>query len=162
MRVNKMLVSVAGGILLVVGTAYAAPDWLKGSTDEKIKTLADIQPGLGTVMIEYSNRFTNLYYAAKGGNWKLAEYQLKEALEIQEVGEATRPKRAKGLKKFEDESLFKVSKAIQGKDFAMFEAAFNDAVKGCNACHDDEGFGFIVYELPPAPVSPLKNMPPPQ
>lgn len=162
MRINKMIVAAAGGVLLLVGTAYAAPDWLKGSTDEKIKTLADIQPGLGTVMIEYSTRFTNLYYAAKGGNWKLAEYQLKEALEIQEVGEATRPKRAKGLKKFEEESLDPLRTAILAKDSSAFETAYNNAVKGCNECHDDEGFGFIVYERPDQPTSPLKNTPPPQ
>ena len=159
MRFNHKLISAAGGIMLFAGTAYAASDWLTGSTEEQLKTLAGLQPGLGTVMIEYGNRFTNLYYAAKGGNWKLAEYQLKEALEIQEVGEATRPKRAKGLKKFEDESLTPLSQAIQGKDFATFEAAFNNAVKGCNACHDDEGFKFIVYQLPSEPVSPIKNTP---
>ena len=71
--------------LALVGGAYAASDWLKGSTDEKLKTLAAVQPGLGTVMIEYANRYSNIYYAAKGGNWPLAAYQLKEALEIQEV-----------------------------------------------------------------------------
>jgi hypothetical protein len=159
MRVHYKVISAVGGLMLFAGTAYAGSDWLTGSTEEQLRTLAGLQPGLGTVMIEYSNRFTNLYYAAKGGNWKLAEYQLKEALEIQEVGEATRPKRAKGLKKFEDESITPLSKAIQAKDFATFEAAYKDAVKGCNACHDDEGFGYIVYELPPAPTSPLKTTP---
>jgi hypothetical protein len=145
--------------MAIAGTAYAGSDWLTGSTDEKLTSLAEIQPGLGTIMIEYSSRFTNLYYAAKGGNWKLAGYQLKEALEIQEVGEMTRPKRAKGLKKFEEESLGALSAAIEAKDATAFEAAFTGAVKGCNACHSDEGFDFIVYQLPEAPTSPLKNTP---
>jgi hypothetical protein len=158
-RTHHKLVSAAGGLMLLAGSAYAASDWLTGSTEEQLKALAEIQPGLGTIMIEYSNRFTNLYYAAKGGNWKLAGYQLKEALEIQEVGETTRPKRAKGLKKFEDESLVPLSKAVEDKDIGAFEAAFNAAVKGCNSCHVDEGFDFIVYELPSAPTSPLKTAP---
>ena len=61
------------------------------------KNPAGTQPGLGTVMIEYSNRYTDMYYAAKSGNWPLAAYQLKEALEIQEVGETTHPARAERI-----------------------------------------------------------------
>ena len=81
-------------LLALAGAAYADTGWLTGSTDEKITKLEDLQPGLGTIMIEYSTRWTNAYYAAKGGNWGLAAYQIKEAREIQEVGENTRPKRA--------------------------------------------------------------------
>jgi len=69
------------GIGLLIGaTVTLARDapWLKGTTDEKLKTLAAIQPGLGTVMIEYSNRAGNVYYAAQAGNWGLAAYQLNE------------------------------------------------------------------------------------
>lgn len=155
MRMFQKAAIAAGCLLVFAGGAYAAPDWLKGSTDEKLKTLADIQPGLGTVMIEYSNRYTNTYYAAKGGNWDLAAYQLKEALEIQEVGEATRPGRAPGLKDFEDDYLSKVQAAIDAKDSAAFEKAFKAGINGCNNCHAQQGFPFISYELPAAPPAPL-------
>ena len=68
-------VAVATFLLVVLAAgAFAASDWLTGSTDEKLKTLAGIQPGLGTVMIEYSNRYSDMYYAAKSGNWPLAAY----------------------------------------------------------------------------------------
>src|SRR5262249_49185828 len=96
----RKAVFAAACLSVLAGGAYAASDWLTGSTDEKLKTLAEIQPGMGTVMMEYSTRYTNMYYAAKGGNWDLAGYQMKEALEIQEVGETTRPARAGGLKAF--------------------------------------------------------------
>jgi len=36
-------------------------------------------------MIEYNYRATTMFFAAKGGNWDLASYELKEAREIQEV-----------------------------------------------------------------------------
>ena len=114
----KAVVVAAGLVAMAGATAYAASDWLTGSTEEQLKTLAGIQPGLGTVMIEYSTRFTNAYYAAKGGNWDLAAYQLKEALEIQEVGEATRPARADALKTFENAFVGKLDDAIKAKDFA--------------------------------------------
>jgi hypothetical protein len=148
-------IAAAALVVSAAGGAYAASDWLTGSTEEQLKTLAGIQPGLGTVMIEYSNRYTDTYYAAKGGNWGLAGYMLKEALEIQEVGEATRPARAGALKAFETAYLEPLNAAIETKDFQQFDAAFKAGVKGCNGCHASQGFPYIEYVLPDAPPSPL-------
>lgn len=146
-------------LLAFAGGAYAASDWLKGSTEEQLKTLAELQPGLGTVMMEYSTRYTNMYYAAKGGNWDLAAYQHKEALEIQEVGETTRPARAAGLKAFETAYLVPLDAAIKAKDFGTFDKTFKAGILGCNGCHTAQGFPFIKYELPGAAPSPLSTMP---
>jgi hypothetical protein len=151
----RNLVVVAAGLTVFAGGAYAASDWLKGSTEEELKTLADIQPGLGTVMMEYSARYTNAYYAAKGGNWDLAGYMIKEALEIQEVGEHTRPARAGALKAFETAYLEPLNAAIEAKDFKKFDAAFKAGVKGCNGCHASQGFPYIEYVLPASPPDPL-------
>lgn len=158
----RTLALAAGCLLLAgIGSAHAQNSaWLKGSADEKFNTLANLQPGLGTVMLEYSFRFTTAYYAAHGGNWELADYQIKEMTEIQEVGEATRPARAKALKKFEEGSLGPLMEAIKAKDITKFDAAFNSAKEECNNCHSDQGFKFIKYELPKEPVSPLSNSKP--
>lgn len=146
-------------LMMLAGAAYAESSWLKGSNDEKLKTLADLQPGLGTIMIEYSGRYTNMYYAAKGGNWGLADYMLKEAREIQEVGETTRPGRASSLKAFEQAYLDPLEKTIKAKDFKAFKTAFNRGIEGCNGCHASNGFPFIKYQLPKAPQSPLSDKP---
>ncbi len=159
MRRMQKAAIVAGGLLVFAGGAFAGSDWLTGSTEAQLKTLAEIQPGLGTVMIEYGNRYTNTYYAAKGGNWDLAAYQFKEALEIQEVGETTRPGRADALKAFEKAYLTKIEAAIVAKDAAAFEKAFMAGIKGCNGCHAGQGFAYIVYELPAAPPAPLSMKP---
>lgn len=102
-----------GCLMTVTSLSYADSSWLKGTTEEKLNTLAEIQPGLGTVMIEYGNRFSTMYYVAKGGNWGMADYQLKEAREIQEVGENTRPARAPMLKAFESANLDKIADTIK-------------------------------------------------
>jgi hypothetical protein len=79
---------VAANLLLALaGGAYAASDRLKGSTDEQLKTLAAIQPGLGTVTIEYANRYSDIYHAAKGGNWPLAAYHSRKWAKSKEVGD---------------------------------------------------------------------------
>jgi hypothetical protein len=113
--------------------------------------LAEIQPGLGTVMMEYANRFWSMYYAAKSGNWDLAAYQMKEALEIQEVGETTRPSRAPMLKAFESSFLDPLNNTINAKNFSAFQTAYNTTVGGCNGCHVASGFPYINYTLPSSP-----------
>ncbi len=156
----RSTVLAASCLMILAGGARAqAPDWNKGSADAQLKALNEIQPGLGTVMMEYSTRFTNMYYAAQGGNWALAAYQLTEALEIQETGETTRPARAEALKAFESNYLDPLKKTIDAKDIKKFDAAFNEALQGCNGCHTGQGFPFIKYELPKAPLSPLSDKP---
>jgi hypothetical protein len=116
MFVARKTIIATSCLVLLAGAAFADSSWLKGSVEEQLKTLANIQPGLGTVMIEYAGRYTNMFYAAKGGNWGLADYMLKEAREIQEVGETTRPGRAAGLKAFEQAYLDPLEKTIKAKD----------------------------------------------
>lgn len=159
MTIRKKAVLLAGCLLAVSAGSYAASDWLKGSTEQQLKSLAELQPGLGTVMIEYSHRFSTMYYSAKGGNWPMADYQLKEMREIQEVGETTRPARAGALKAFESAGLDKLEATIKAKDFKKFNAAFKEAADGCNGCHAASGFGFIKYQLPRSSPSPTSVKP---
>lgn len=159
----RPVVALMGFALVVgfaIGIAYTQPpDWNKGTTDEKIKRLSDIQPGLGTVMMEYSTQFTNAYYAAKGGNFDLAQYMFKEMREIQEVGETTRPARAALLKAFETNYLDKLGAAAKAKNWSQYSTLVPQAVNACNQCHVKSEVAFIHYQLPPAPPAPLKMTP---
>jgi RNA polymerase subunit RPABC4/transcription elongation factor Spt4 len=122
----------------VAGVAATDADKLINDKFNKVDrnlALWNIQPGLGTVMIEYGNRLARIWYAANAGNWDMAKYQLDEALEIQEVGETTRPARTPMLKAFEDNYLKPLDDSIGAKDKAKFTAAFNNAITGCNGCH---------------------------
>lgn len=123
-------------------------DLHNGSLENRVDALASIQPGLGAVMHEFGYRFANTYWAANGGNWGLAQYQLKELLEAQEVAEMTRPQRAPMLKANEQANLVPLAKAIANKDLAQFNRAFTQAINGCNGCHVALGYGFIHYRLP--------------
>jgi len=129
------------------------PDIYKGSIQDRVDALAKIQPGLGTVMIEYGNRMTNAYYAAKGGNWGLAQYQIKEATEIQETGEITRTANAALLKSVEKQYIQPLNDAVLAMDWPAFQQKFDTMVtQGCNACHAATGHPYIEYKLPPQPA----------
>src|SRR2546425_12394260 len=76
--------------------------WM-GNLDEKVivktkhgeltlEQLDEVQPGLARLMKEIGDRFHVLYYAAKGGNWKLAEHEQKVTITILKAGGTLRPK----------------------------------------------------------------------
>ncbi|GEM_PF-404374 len=112
--------------------------------------LWNIQPGLGTVMIEYGNRIALTKFAADAGDWGMAQYQLKEATEIQEVGETTRPGNADLLKNFEHKYLDQLAKDILNKDQAAFDKDFDATLQGCNACHQATGHPYVQIQPPQA------------
>jgi len=145
---------VAGISGLGAAAAVAASDAgiSSGPVESRVDALAKIQPGLGTVMTDYGNRFVDVFYAAKGGNWGLAQYQLNEMREIQEVGEATRPNHAEELKGFEEAFLDPLAQAILKKDRSKFNGLYRDAIGGCNGCHAGTGHEFIHFHLPNRPV----------
>jgi hypothetical protein len=144
---------------LIAGTAVIlaqSSTWLTGTMDERFDKLANIQPGLGSVMIEYSNRLGNVYYAAQAKNWGLAAYQLKEMPEIQEVAENTRPGRADALKAFERGALAPMAVDIANQDLDGFNKDFANTVMLCNGCHAANGFAYIQYQLPAQAAAPAK------
>jgi hypothetical protein len=117
--------------------------------------LSLIQPGLGTVMIEYARRMGSLWFAGEAGNWDMAHYQILEMREIQETGEITRPPRAPALKAFESGFLDPLDQAALANDKTQFETTYRSAIQGCNACHGGQtsadfpkGFGFVKVQVP--------------
>lgn len=128
----------------------------KLNTNDQNLTLWKIQPGLGTVMIEYGNRMARLFFAGNAGNWDMATYQIAEMKEIQETGEITRPNRADPLKAFETSYLDPVDAAAKAKDASAFVATFNAMIDGCNGCHAAassatySSYEFIEVQIPEA------------
>jgi hypothetical protein len=155
-------VPVLIGALLLVGGQVpgSAPGEVAAQqaatpTPLTLQQLSEIQPGLGTVMIEYGHRMAAMWFGEQAGNWDMAKYQLLEMREIQEVGETTRPARAAALKSYEGSFLDPLEKAIEAKDKAQFETAYNAAIQGCNSCHGSQtsgdfpqGFTYIKVQVP--------------
>jgi hypothetical protein len=152
-----------GGVLLMVGSsvsiaAPAAPPLAQAQptpTPLSLDDLSLIQPGLGTVMLEYGRRMALVWNGEQAGNWDMAHYQIIEMREIQETGEITRPARAEALKTFESSFLDPLDAAVMSKDATQFDTAYRAAIQGCNSCHGSQtsadfpqGFGFIKVQVP--------------
>ncbi len=155
-----VLAIVAAVVAVIVANSQTSA---KFNQVDRNTALWNIQPGLGTVMIEYGVRFGNVWWAADAGNWDMVNYQLGEMVEIQEVGETTRPARSDALKKYEDEDLKPLMDAAKAGDKAAFADAYDQAVTGCNKCHGEQKnsagkpFRFIRI-MRPASQAPFSNV----
>lgn len=149
---NRRLLSlVCLGVGIAVGAQAADEDErniYQGSLEKRVNSLAAIQPGLGVIMHEMGYRLASAYWAANGGNWGLAQYELEELLEAQSIAEVTRPQRGPLLRDFEQKYLVPLGKTIEKKDVIQFNRTFAETVNGCNSCHTAMGYGFIRYHLP--------------
>lgn len=132
--------------------AQAAPAAAPASTDDVKKSIEDIKgvlPKFAIPMREVGDRFENMYYAAKGGNWGLAAYMSKYMDGAMNPAKVTKPAEYPTWANFYKTTFDPVNKAIAAKDFAAFDKAYSSAIESCNACHTAMGYKFVkVTKLP--------------
>ena len=122
--------------------------------------IAEMQPGLGMLMPQVSDRYWIMYYAAKEGNWPLARHQLHEMEGLLKLGATTRPKMAQYLNAFIQGHLSGIERAIKQEDFSAFQTAYQHGIQGANAYHQETGHREIVWQLPADPPQHLVLKPP--
>lgn len=141
-------------VLVVAGVsvlAYAA----------ELKDVLDVLPKFAIPMREVGDRFQNMYFAAKGGNWGLAFYMSKYMNNALNPAKVTKPNEYPLWESFYNEKFAPVNKAIMAKDFASFEKEYTAVIKECNSCHTAMGYGFIqVVKMKTPPDNGIKyNVP---
>jgi hypothetical protein len=124
--------------------------------DLTLDQIAELQPGLGTLMRDVSDRYWILYYAAKAGNWALAAYQLRGLRSLYRKGAMTRPK-FKGMLENHEKKIFDpLQKHIEERNFAEFEKTYMAGVELANKMHGASHHAEIVWKLPPNPPQHLQ------
>jgi hypothetical protein len=119
---------------------------------KQIDELKSALPKFAIPMREVGDRFQNIYFAAKGGNWALAAYMSKYMNGSMNPASVTKPAEYKVWKNFYDDTFASVNKAIQAKDFKAFDSAYTAVIKDCNTCHEGMGYGFIKVAKLSAPA----------
>ena len=140
-NINAMALLTAGGLL--VGAATGANAQEAKDTQKQIDELKSALPKFAIPMREVGDRFQNIYFAAKGGNWALAAYMAKYMNGSMNPASVTKPAEYKVWKGFYDQTFASVNKAIQAKDMKGFDSAYTAVIKDCNSCHEGMGYGFI-------------------
>jgi hypothetical protein len=126
-----------------------------GKRELTLDELALMQPGMDRLMAEVGPRAHRLYYAAKAGNWRLADYFFRSLVKQLRLCATSRPKYDADMTAYLDEDCEPVREAIRSRDLAAFEAAYERMIERANHYHDVFGKPYIVWVTPPAPPADL-------
>ncbi len=138
------------GSFLLLG----APSLAHGQEDvqKQIEAVKGALPKFAIPMREVGDRFQNMYWAAKGGNWGLAAYMSKYMNGAMNPAKVTKPAEYADWANFYSKTFEPVNKAIMAQNFKAFDKEYKEVVSSCNACHSAMGYGFIEVKLLKAPV----------
>ena len=143
-------------LLITASLTFVAFDALAQDAAKNVQSQLDaikaVLPKIAIPMREVGDRFQNMYFAAKGGNWALAAYMSKYMNAAMNPASLTKPAEHPIWKGFYEGAFAPVNKAIQAKDFNAFEAAYSEVTKSCNGCHQAMGYGFIQVTKLDAPA----------
>jgi len=114
---------------------------------------------MARIMPEVGVRIWKCYYAGKAKNKPLADFQLKEAVNLMEVGVLLRPKYTDNMYKFIEEQVEVVKKAIKDEDWETFEAAFHEMIDHANAYHELYDKPYLRWKIPDQPPPDLDMTP---
>jgi hypothetical protein len=141
-RLSRSVAILFASSLVLAGTATFAQDAPK-DVQKQIDEVKSVLPKFAIPMREVGDRFQNMYFAAKGGNWALAAYMAKYMNGSMAPASVTKPDEYKTWKNFYENTFAPVNKAIMAKDFKAFDTAYTAAAKSCSGCHAGMGYGFI-------------------
>jgi cytochrome c556 len=140
MKTTKNLAMLMSAALMFgVGTASAADP----ETQAQLDAIKAAIPKFAVPMREVGDRFQDMYFAAKGGNWALAAYMSKYMNAAMNPARLTKPKEYTDWKEFYEKDFAAVNAAIQAKDSKGFNKAYTDTIGACNQCHQSMEYGFI-------------------
>ncbi|MCX5734943.1 MAG: hypothetical protein NTW68_11535 [candidate division NC10 bacterium] len=143
MSTRRIVIALLVSLAVVGGAAplYAAD----------LNDVIGVLPKFAIPMREVGDRFQNMYFAAKGGNWGLAFYMSKYMNGAMNPAKVTKPNEYPLWQSFYEEKFAPVNKAMMAKDLAAFEKEYTAVIKECNVCHSAMGYGFIKVVKQKAP-----------
>jgi hypothetical protein len=144
-KVIMVIVSVVLLSFIVINAVNAADAEMLKQDDlqAQIDAVMNAIPKFAIPMREVNDRFQNMYFAAKGGNWGLAAYMSKYMDAAMNPAKLTKPSEYPAWSNFYSETFAPVNKAIMAQDFKSFEKEFMAVIGKCNECHAGLGYRFI-------------------
>ena len=103
-------------------------------------------PKVSAIMAQQQMRHTKLWFAGRGGNWSLADYEI-DALQ-DGFDDLNRQLGGDIVEKAVGAPFAALEQAVERKDRAAFVSAFDQLTAGCNSCHRSLDHAFIVIRRP--------------
>lgn len=153
---STIAVGVVGSVHVGV-QALAQTQTPPADAKPKVPDLPKIYlPGLGEFMLTIQVHHAKMWYAARAGNWPLAEYQLSEMKEVfSDVQDFVPTYRNIPVGDMIDVvitgPIADLEKAVEQKKFKAFAAAYDKLTAACNDCHKAGSRPFIQIRRPTRP-----------
>lgn len=113
--------------------------------------IAELQPGLNQLMPQVGDRYWVLFYAAQGGNWDLAAYEVRALRSLWKKMATTRPKYKAMLESYGAQIFDPLDQHIASQNFPEFERIYRQGIMLANQMHVASKHGEIIWKLPPQP-----------
>jgi hypothetical protein len=127
---------------------------IKVPTNDNELSLAEMSealPDTATIMTRVGECWWHLIYAARGGNWGLADYYLRRVVKLENTLVTLRPKHTERMARFQQQAVPPVLAAMEARDLDALEAAYKAATDMANERHGESGYPYIRWELPAEP-----------
>lgn len=137
-------------------------DELRVKTEDNELSLAEMSaalPDTPAVMEKVGLSWWSMIYAARGGNWGLAEYYLKRVRKLENTLKVLRPKHRERLERFQEQALPSVYAAVDARNLEELEIAYAVATDFANDLHAESGYPYLRWVLPAEPPKGLQLTP---
>ena len=110
--------------------------------------VGSLLPDAEAIMSMVGDCWWKLIYAARGGNWPLADYYYRRVEHLEANLLTVSPKHTERMRRFQKEALPDVLSAIFANDLSKLEVAYRKATDMANQMHVESGYDYINWELP--------------
>jgi hypothetical protein len=137
-----------GHFALIAASCVAASLPVRADDQKPSPVQPAFTPRLNDMMVATQLRHFKLWYAGLVQNWPLANYELTQIrVAIADVKRFYANNGGSNMSAM-TQAADDLEDAIKAKDSAKFVTAYAKLTAGCNACHEQTGFGFIKIREP--------------
>ncbi len=107
------------------------------------------KPGFGELMSSIQNHHSKLWFAGVNHNWKLADFEVHEIIELFDDIREYQGEREE-IKEIDivNPALDKIKNAINNKNLISFKNSYKQLTNSCNQCHKITKFEFNIVKIP--------------
>ncbi|HWB10259.1 MAG TPA: hypothetical protein VG826_13595 [Pirellulales bacterium] len=136
----------------------------------EVERLQKVVPDQAHAMQDVDYHFTNLWFAARQGNWPLAQFYFSETrshlrwavriIPVRKDNAGREIKLEEILQAVENSPLKQLEEAIQSQDSKAFDAAYEFMLSSCYACHKASDKPYLRPRIPERPATTSINLDP--
>ncbi len=111
------------------------------------------KPGFGKLMSGVQNHHSKLWFAGINKNWKLADFEVHEIIELlDDVKKYQSARKESENIEMINPVLDSLRSTVKNKDLNLFKDTYKRLTNTCNDCHKITEFEFNIVKVPTRPA----------